>query len=231
MKQRARRIVIAGTGTGIGKTHAGVALTAALVAGGSIALGLKPIESGWTSTQSDGAELAKVSSFAPNPAPYTFEEALSPHLAARHAGIQIDFELIEAWLLSHAAEFLVIETAGGLLSPLGPKQRNLDWIRRLHPELLLLVAPDRLGVLHDVGTCCIALQTLAPELPEPWVVLQAPSSEDGSTGSNASELQTLGIARVATCFARAPAQAPETRIAAEKLISRCVSRETLAHQV
>lgn len=224
------RIVIAGTGTEIGKTHAGIALVDALVVRGITTLGLKPIESGWTPEHSDGAALARVSSFVPNPAPYTFDEALSPHLAARRAGISIHFERIDTWLLAHSAQVLLIETAGALLSPLGPGLNNLDWIRHLHPDLIFLVAPDRLGVLHEVSACRLAFRTLGPELPEPWVILQAPLIADGSTGSNAAELQTLGIAKVAAAFPRAPSDAPEIKKIAAQLVDLIVvSRETTHH--
>lgn len=223
------RIVIAGTGTEIGKTHAGVAIVEALVARGIPTLGLKPIESGWTPEQSDGAALARASSFPPKPAPYTFSEAVSPHLAARRAGMSIQFERIDDWLLSHSAQVLLIETAGALLSPLGPGLTNLDWIRHLHPERIFLVAPDRLGVLHEVTACCLAFRTLGPELPEPWVILQAPPIADGSTGSNASELHTLGIAKVAASFPRASISSPELRSAAAQIVDLIVSRETHHH--
>lgn len=223
---RPLRLAVAGTGTAVGKTHAAVAITAALVAHGKIALGLKPIESGWLSAHSDGTELANVSAYVPQAAPYRFTEPVSPHLAARRAGIVIQFEAIDAWLARHPADIWLIESAGGLLSPLGPGCSNLDWIGHLCPDVLWLVALDRLGVLHDVSACRVALQSSAQTLPEPWVILQSPEHPDDSTGTNAAELESLGLARVAGCFPYSAPTSPACRVVAEHIIEQCVSRET-----
>ena len=49
-----------------------------------------------------------------------------------------------------AAPITIIETAGGLFTPLGRGVTNLDLVRALGPSVVLLVAPDRLGVLHEL---------------------------------------------------------------------------------
>jgi dethiobiotin synthetase len=91
------------------------------------------------------------------------------------------------------AECLVVETAGGLLSPLGPSLTNLDLAAALEPTCWILVGVDRLGVLHDVAACMLALRTLCSPAVIPLVVLQAPSEADASTGTNAEELLHLDI--------------------------------------
>ena len=45
---------------------------------------------------------------------------------------------------------LVVELAGGLFSPLAPQLTNAEVIAALAPTFTFLVAPDRLGVLHDI---------------------------------------------------------------------------------
>ena len=187
-----------GTGTEIGKTHASVALVQALALAGRSVVGLKPIESGVSPSRpeaTDAFALAAASSFhVKHPAPYTLEQAVSPHLAARNSGVTIDLDRVKDWVEAHDdAELTIIETAGALLSPLSSTQSNLDLTRALKPHHILLVAPDRLGVLHDIKATLHALRTLAPELPTPTVLLQPTSTPDTSTGTNAAELQALRI--------------------------------------
>ena len=54
----------------------------------------------------------------------------------------------------------MVETAGGLCSPLkvaqGKALTNLDLLRDLDPGVWVLVAADRLGVLHDVEVARLA---------------------------------------------------------------------------
>jgi dethiobiotin synthetase len=214
------RILLIGTGTSIGKTHTARALTSALAAAGVQVCGLKPIESGAGSTGSDAQILAAASTFPVKPPPYVFREPLSPHLAARRAGVSIQLAPIGAWTDAHPAAVAVIETAGALLSPLGPGLTNLDLTRSLHPQALILVAPDRLGVLHDVTACLHALRTLAPDLPAPLVVLQPPPIVDDSSGSNAAELVTLAITPAPLVFPRSNPASAVSLEAARQLLAQ-----------
>jgi hypothetical protein len=63
----------------------------------------------------------------------------------------------------------------------------------------MLVAPDALGVLHDVTATLLALRSFG-RIPDA-VVLSAARS-DASTGSNACELRRLGIAQPIAVLAR-----------------------------
>jgi dethiobiotin synthetase len=205
------RVVLIGTGTGIGKTHLGVTLLRALAAAGIEAAGLKPVESGvGTGTTSDSALLAEAALFhVKRPPPYAFEAAVSPHLAAERAGLTIQLGPIVRWVDDVEAPWAVIETAGALLSPLSSTLTNLDLVAALAPTKVVLVAPDRLGVLHDVTAALFAYRVLAPRLPEPVVALLPPAEADTSTGLNAGELLGLEIARAVVTFLRAPPDAPE----------------------
>ena len=190
------RVVVVGTGTGVGKTHLCVALLHALSLQGRTAVGLKPIESGLGAEESDAQRLAAASMFhVKHSAPYGLPDPVSPHLAARRVGIEISTTIIADWVTRCAAPWTIVETAGGLLTPLAPGVTNLDLARTLAPDLLLLVGVDRLGVLHDVSACLLALRSPPAGLPEPMVVLQAPEVPDQSSGTNADELLALGIVR------------------------------------
>jgi dethiobiotin synthetase len=212
------RLVLIGTGTGIGKTHAGVALVSALFAAGVEVAGLKPIESGVSTGLTDASALAAAGSFGVNQALYAFVEPVSPHLAARREGVTIDLSRVQAWVDAHAAQVLVIETAGALLSPLGPGLTNLDLARALRPDVLVLAAPDRLGVLHEVTSAMHVLRTLGGDMPAPMLLLQPPAAPDSSTGTNAAELVLLGIHPAPHAFPRAASTAEETLSAARALL-------------
>lgn len=216
---RSKRLVIVGAGTGIGKTHLGVALTHALARGGNAVVALKPIESGVEpGALSDTAQLTAASTFhVKHPPPFVFSEPVSPHLAARRAGAAIDLGPVVAWVEAHECPWVLVETAGGLLSPLGRGVTNLDLARAVQPDAVLLVAQDRLGVLHEVSACCLALRVLAPEVDEVVVVLQTPSDPDLSTGTNAAELVTLGIVAQAFTLPRGAPVAPAVAAAAAAL--------------
>lgn len=198
------RIVVCGIGTEVGKTHVGVALLHGLRKIGKGCIGLKPVETGVPEgqTPADVGRLSGAATFHVKHARYEFVEAISPHLAAKRKGTRIDVDSIVEWVASHDAPVQVVETAGGALSPLSARYTNLELIRRLEPHGLILVAPDRLGVLHDVGAAISGIQLMAHELDEPLVALSAPLATDDSTGTNAGELQDLHIAKRVHVFPR-----------------------------
>ncbi|AUX48269.1 hypothetical protein SOCE26_098010 [Sorangium cellulosum] len=216
-----RRVAVVGTGTGVGKTHTSVALVAALAARGEVVCGLKPIESGLDGTSlADADQLAQVSSVRPEPAPFRFSEPVSPHLAARRCARAISLEVATGWVNDQPGSVVVVESAGALLSPLGPGLTNLDLVRALAPAAVVLVGLDRLGILHEVACCLLALRTLAPALPSPVVVLNPPAAPDASTGTNAEELQTLGITSGAVSMPRGAPTGPASIAAAQLVLSR-----------
>jgi dethiobiotin synthetase len=135
------------------------------------------------------------------------------------AGVRIDLASIRRWIdeASAAASVAVIETAGGLFSPLAPGLTNFDLARALRPNQVVLVAADRLGILHDVTSAMglAAARGLAIDV----VVLSTPDPPDPSTGTNAAELEQLDLARPAATFPRLPWDAAGTKAAAQLLIA------------
>ncbi len=215
------RLVVVGTGTGIGKTHASVALLTALKDHGCLAAGVKPVESGVTGTpgeETDAGQLRGASLFhVKHSSLHNLRAAVSPHLAARLEGRDLDPEGIVDWVLDLDAPILLVETAGGLLSPIAPGFTNLDLALSLQPDALLLVAPDRLGVLHDISACLRVLAA-APTLPPARLLLQAPAEADITTGTNAAELITLDIHPRPHVFPRAPSSSASLRAAVGDLL-------------
>jgi dethiobiotin synthetase len=148
---------------------------------------------------------------------YALPEPLSPHLAARRAGIRIELSAIRSWVLDHPAQVVVVETAGGLFSPLTDEgATNADLVTALKPVVVVLVAPDRLGVLHDL-TATLGFAA-ARGLAKPLAVLSAPERADPSTGKNEAELGRLGIVTVVASFPRASPSDAVSREAATALI-------------
>jgi dethiobiotin synthetase len=201
---RGRLVVVTGTGTGIGKTYVAEALLLALGRKGVRAAGIKPIESGADVSPSDAARLRAASSFHVKHSGVSLPEPVSPHLAARRAGIEVDVDQLIADARGCLGDVavLLVELPGGLFSPLTDRVINAEFAAGLAPDALLLVAPDRLGVLHE--TVATARAAAAVGLTVDAIVLVAPDHPDGSTGTNASELVRFVAASVMGTVPRGP---------------------------
>jgi dethiobiotin synthetase len=202
-----RRVVLLGTGTGVGKTYVASQLARAWRRMGIRTLALKPIESGvpagtWLDPSSDAGRLKAEADGGSAPL-YAFSEPVSPHLAAQGVGMRIDLRALVDWVWERENEFFgldssapggitLIESAGGAFSPLNEEAVNLDLGHLLQPALLVLIAPDSLGVLHDVGA---TLRAMAPT-PPTLVALSAARPPDQSTGRNATELERIVFPRL-----------------------------------
>jgi dethiobiotin synthetase len=196
-------VVVTGTGTEIGKTRVAEALLLALGRRGSRAAGIKPVESGVEGPDTDAERLRKASSFHVKHSGVRLAEPLSPHLAARHEGTQVDLEALtrDARTCLADVDVLLVELPGGLFTPVTDHALNADFAARLAPDALLLVAPDRLGVLHD--TIATVRAAAAASLTIDAIVLVAPERADASTGTNASELARFIPTRIAGTVPRA----------------------------
>jgi dethiobiotin synthetase len=214
-------IVVTGTGTNVGKTHVATALLRAWGTTRAV-LGYKPVETGAGSSSmgEDARSLAGASTFhVKRPAfAYVLAPPISPHLAARHAGVVLDLAKLERQVSELRAEAagVVVELAGGLFTPLTREAVNLDLARALDATALLLVAPDRIGVLHDVGATLRAARASALHLH--GVVLSAPAVPDASTGTNTSEIHDINGISVLATFPRSSVDEERTLAAARSVL-------------
>jgi dethiobiotin synthetase len=192
-----RRLIVLGTGTGVGKTHVAEALLRLEARRGMPALGLKPVETGWEPSREDRGDAGRLerASFHvkhPDRHPlFAFPDPLAPSLAARRAGQAIRAREIADWVAAASRQepaggTQVIETAGGVFSPLSDRETNLELALALEPATWILVVPDRLGALNEAESTLRAL-TFAGRAPD-WLVFNAPPAPDASTGSNGDEL-------------------------------------------
>jgi len=154
-------ILITGTDTGAGKTHAACLLGRRLVREGFSVRPMKPVESGCP-PGGDGRPLpADATALRDAVAPglplsevclYPLRDPLSPHLAARREGTRIDPARIRDAIAAAAAsaEIVLVEGAGGILVELTEGYAFADLAREMDLPVLV-VAEDRLGVLNHLG--------------------------------------------------------------------------------
>jgi dethiobiotin synthetase len=119
---------------------------------------MKPIASGCNMTpeglRNDDAEAlmqaANVHAAYADINPYAFLPPISPHIAAREAGVEIDLSVISRHFsrLSSQADCVVVEGAGGWLSPIADGLTMADVAIALKLPVVLVVSM-RLGCLSQ----------------------------------------------------------------------------------
>jgi dethiobiotin synthetase len=150
-------LFVTGTDTGVGKTRVAAALCHALAGRGVRVAAMKPVASGCTPTPAglrndDALALMAAMNVRADYAevnPYAFAPAIAPHIAAREAGIEIDFEVLDRAheRLRLRAQVLIVEGAGGWLAPLDAGRGFADLAVRWQMEVILVVGM-RLGCLN-----------------------------------------------------------------------------------
>ncbi|HEY9103621.1 dethiobiotin synthase [Chitinimonas sp.] len=149
---------ITGTDTEVGKTYATVALLRAAVACGHRAVGMKPLASGCVRNADGGLDNEDVLAHAAAgnvtvarelANPYAFLPPISPHLAAREAGVTVEFARIQQSYeqLSTLADLVLVEGAGGWLAPVDEQRSMADLAQFLGLPVVLVVGM-RLGCLN-----------------------------------------------------------------------------------
>lgn len=144
---------VTGTDTGVGKTLVSCALLHRLRRQHAVVVGMKPVSAGDTGSDADdiaqlrAAGNLRVSADLDNPC--ALPEPLSPHIAARRAGVLIDIDLIVARYraLAALADAVVVEGAGGFCVPLSDTRSGADLAQALGLPIVLVVGL-RLGCLN-----------------------------------------------------------------------------------
>jgi dethiobiotin synthetase len=192
-------LFITGTNTEVGKTHVAAMIARALVADGCRVGVYKPVASGcreeagelvaddaialWDAAGSPG-ELERV-------CPQRFEAPLAPSRAAAIEGKRVNAALLRSGLdyWRERCDFVLVEGAGGLMSPLSEEDYNIDLATEFGFPLVI-VAANELGAINATLQTLITVRAKAPTLPIAGVVLNqtAQRGEDASLVSNAEEL-------------------------------------------
>jgi dethiobiotin synthetase len=182
-----RTFFITGTDTAVGKTVFTVSLLQALLRNGVNAAALKPICSGG---RGDAKKILAVSNGAlslDEINPWHFRAAIAPSLAARREKKKATLAQAAAHIRAMQKQFeiLLVEGAGGLLSPLGESFNSRDLILATRATLVI-IAPNRLGVVNHV---LLTLEALPKNYrSKARIVLMPTPKPDSSTKSNAQLL-------------------------------------------
>lgn len=157
---------VTGTDTGVGKTHASVALLHTLRRGGKSAVGMKPVASGCTLEagvwRNDDA-LALQAASQPQPPyawvnPFALPLATAPSIAAAAAGIEVTLPpLLAAYqLLAASADAVIVEGVGGWKAPLANGLEQAQLAAALELPVILVVGL-RLGCLNHARLSVAAI--------------------------------------------------------------------------
>jgi len=215
-----RGLFITATDTGVGKTEVACGVVRGHRARGLDVGAMKPAQSGHLPGEaSDAARLGAAAGGGDPPeliCPCSFAAPLAPAVAARLEGRTISLQrlLDAARELARRHAALVVEGAGGLLSPLAEGATCADLAVALALPVLV-VARAGLGTVNHTALTCEALR--ARGLPVAGVVLNrtAPGG-DPSEPHNAAEIERLTGARVLASLPFDPdANRRERRLAEE----------------
>jgi len=177
-----RTYFITGTGTGVGKTLLAALWVRYLRQQGVNAAALKPVCSGG---RSDARALrAAMDSLLPLAEinPWHFRAPLAPRLAARREGKRLFLAEVTARIRAAKDKYdvLLVEGAGGLLSPLGEDFDSRDLIAALGASPVI-VAPNRLGAVNHI---LLTLQAMPRLAAKSRIVLMSPRKMDAAARSN-----------------------------------------------
>ncbi len=163
------RLIVAGTDTDVGKT-----VVSALLVQGLAALYWKPVQSG-LADGSDSQWVQERLSLPPErilQESYRLQAPVSPHWAAEQEQLLIDPQRLT---LPAGNEPLVVETAGGVMTPLGRDWLQIDQIRSWGLPVVL-VARSGLGTLNHTLLTLEALRHRS--IPVLGLVLNGPLHPD-----------------------------------------------------
>jgi dethiobiotin synthetase len=205
-------LIVAGTGTGVGKTFVTRALCLALRRQGIAVVGVKPFETGCQPQPLDALALERA---ARSGLPldqrcfFRYRQPLAPAVAAEREGLKGTLrEAVARVRLLVPNHFVVVEMAGGLEVPLDRSGTNLDLARELGMPAIL-VGRDALGTLNHTTLSVMALRGAGVAL---WgiVLSRGTDPRDPSQASNLRWVQRLtGVRRSISLPRSTPAAAAE----------------------
>jgi len=201
MARRVAGLFITGTDTGVGKTYVAAMIARALVAEGRRVGVYKPAASACR-RESDGTlvsddalvlwEAAGRPGELERVCPQRFVASLAPHLAAREEGRKLDAGLLREGIRFWQArsEVILVEGAGGLMSPLGDEEYVADLAYDFGFPLVI-VSRNVLGTINQTLQTLIAAAAFRDGLAVAGIVLNhpvPPTGDDASLPTNRREL-------------------------------------------
>jgi dethiobiotin synthetase len=161
-------VAVVGTGTDIGKTWVAARLLTGLRAAGLGVAARKPAQSFHPDDDPAGRDAAVLGAATGEPVdevcpPHRwYETAMAPPMAAESLGrppFAIDDLMAELIWPDRAVDVGLVETAGGVRSPLAADGDCLDYCAALAPDLMVLVADAGLGTINAVR---LSAEAMAP---------------------------------------------------------------------
>lgn len=181
-----RTLFVAGAGTDLGKTFIACAVIRALRAQGLSVDALKPAVSGFDPARMEESDCGRLLEALGRPltpqtlyaiSPLRFAAPLAPPAAARREGRTLSLDALlapcRARLARPDVDVLLVEGAGGVMSPIAEEATNLDLISALGAPVLL-VGGSYLGAISHSLT---ALETLKGRGCEPLGLAVSESAE------------------------------------------------------
>ncbi|MDR0746943.1 MAG: dethiobiotin synthase [Helicobacteraceae bacterium] len=169
-------LFVTGTGTGVGKTHTVCGLIDIIARRGFKVAGFKPIETGVKAEPEDGLLLrAAMGKFVHNPVllldticPVRYELAAAPDVA--RVTQAVDWGAIDAAfkVCQEASDIVIIEGAGGALTPVENERYSYDIAKRYNARLLV-ITDDTLGMIHNL-LCTIETLSFKGFINPMWAV-------------------------------------------------------------
>jgi dethiobiotin synthetase len=181
------RFFVTGTDTGVGKTVVSALLCAALDA-----IYWKPIQTGTCEGTDRSAvlRLVQLSRARTAPESYRFAPPVSPHLAARRAGVRIDLRKIKLPDLP-PRENLIAEGAGGTLVPINDTQLMTSLMRHLGLPVLL-VTRTTLGTINHTLLSLAALRAARLDV-RGVIMVGKPNRENRRAIEHYGRIEVIGI--------------------------------------
>ena len=199
-----RGLLITGTDTGVGKTHVTCLIARQLIAAGIETAAYKPVCSGGIETKSAKShglndiqwdDIIRLRDATRGKwqdetiCPQRFVAPLAPPIAAKMEGRSVDFQLlVDGSRRFPGADVLLVEGAGGWLSPLTESLSVADLAQELNLPVLI-VARAGLGTINHTLLTIESIR--ARGLPIAGVILNEvlPAGDDISCRSNGEEIQ------------------------------------------
>lgn len=195
-------IFVTGTDTGVGKTIVSAALAHFLTERGLNIGVMKPAESGVNNPAQlgeDGLLLQWASGChdtIDEISPYRLRAPLSPAQAAKKDNCFIDFSTLvnTAQSLGRRHDFLIIEGAGGLMTPLSGGLLMADLAKAIGLPLLIVTTP-RLGTINQTLLTIFAAQQM--EIPvSGYLINRMPAAPDEAAETTPHNLASLASADI-----------------------------------
>jgi len=159
-----RLIVVCGTATGVGKTFVAAALATALRAAGLSVVARKPVQSYAADEGATDAErLAEATGEDPaevGVASWSYPVAFAPPMAGELLGRAVPSlaDVVSSLAGTEVlADVVLVESVGGVRSPICSDGDSVDLVGLLRPDLVVLVAEAGLGAINAVRLAADAL--------------------------------------------------------------------------